>query len=207
MSTPTHDDDSAPERPVRRRLDPAARAAAVRAAARELALSDGLHALSLRSVARAAGVTGPLVAHYVPSMEVLVADTFTDITGGELDQFRRTVVGLEPRAALDRLLGVLLEPDRAEVTGIWVDAWSLGRRNEVLAEAVRRQMDGWQQWVAAIVADGVGRGVFGTDNPELAAAGIVGMIDGVNAHALVRDRTPAERAVTLRRAIDAAVGR
>lgn len=199
--------DAAAELPTRRRLDPATRAAAVREAARTLALSEGLHALSLRSVARAAGVTGPLVSHYVPSMDDLVAETFTDIAGNELEQLRDELTGLDPGTTLERLLDSLLETERAEVTGIWVDAWSLSRRNDVLAEAVRRQMDDWQLWVAAIVADGVARGVFRTDDPELAAANIVGMIDGVNAHALARFRTPAERAVTLRSAIDAAVGR
>lgn len=208
MSTPSSNLPTAPAEPSpRRRLDPAERAAAVRRAARELALREGLHALSLRSVARAAGVTGPLVAHYVPSMDDLVADTFAEIAGGELEQLRTDLTGLAPGLALDRLLAGLVDHDRADVTGIWVDAWSLGRRNEVLAAAVRQQMDDWQHWVATIVSDGVADGSFSTDDPELAAAGIVGMIDGVNAHALVRYRTPAERGVTLRRAIDAAVGR
>jgi AcrR family transcriptional regulator len=87
---------------------------------------------------------------------------------------------------LGTLVHTLLDGSRDDVTLIWVEAWALGRRNERLAEAVREQMDAWQSVLQHLIEDGAARGEFEVDDPAAVAWQLLGMIDGLNAQALVR---------------------
>ncbi|MGV9710089.1 TetR/AcrR family transcriptional regulator [Gordonia sp. NPDC003424] len=162
------------------------RAEEIRSAARELARTEGLPALTLRSVAARIDVAPALVAHYEPSMDALVASTFTAITTAELDEIGE-LIGAESSATtkLRRLIATLMEPSRDDVTSVWADAYSLGRINEPLAAAVRGVMDTWQALVVGVIDHGVAAGEFTTDDSADVAWQFLGMIDGVNSHALV----------------------
>ncbi|MFE0019880.1 TetR/AcrR family transcriptional regulator [Amycolatopsis sp. NPDC059021] len=176
------------------RKAPAERAAEIAGTAREIALDQGLAAVTLRAVAARAGVTPALVAHYAPNMDKLVADTFTGIVMAELDDVLELLAGETAASArLARLVETLFDEGRVDVTVVWVESWALGRRNATLAEAVRAAMDAWQQAVEKIIADGVAAGEFTTGDPAAVAWQLIGMIDGVNAQALVRWGRPAER--------------
>lgn len=113
----------------------AERRADITAAAVALALEEGLAGVTMRAVATRIGVAPALVAHYEPNMDELVTSTFRAIVGGELDELE---VQLSPIASaaekLDLLVSTLLDGSRDAVTHVWVDGWSLGRRNETLAE-------------------------------------------------------------------------
>jgi AcrR family transcriptional regulator len=187
------------------------RSAEITAAARELALGEGLSAVTLRGIAARAGVTPALVAHYRPNMDALVAETFATIVSSELREIAQvaglgtpravptegtpsaaaaastaSTDGVSATARLGALVATLLDGSRDDVTLVWVEAWALGRRNEALAAAVRAQMDAWQEVVQALLEEGVGRGEFAVDDPAAVAWQLLGMIDGLNAQALVR---------------------
>jgi AcrR family transcriptional regulator len=191
----------APRRP------PAERRAELAAAARDLALSDGLAAVTLRGVAGRAGVTPALVAHYHPAMDALVASAFTAVVGAELGEVRTLVATAPgPTERLALLLRTLLDGTRDDVTLVWVEAWALGRRNEALAAAVREQMDAWQELILGIVQEGVAAGEFTTHDPAQASWQLLGMIDGLNAQALVRWGAAGERGPALARAVEGMLG-
>lgn len=176
-------------RPRAPRTSPAKRAAQITAAATALALDEGLHALTLRAVAARAGVASSLVAHYAPSMEQLVADTFTAIVRTELAEVRAHAAAVrEPAVRLRALLETLLDGSRDDVTGVWVDAWSIARRSAPLAAAVREQMTAWH---AAVVDALRAAAPAATHARELdrIAAHVLAMVDGLNAHELVDYRT------------------
>ncbi len=190
----------APRRP------PAERRTELASAARDLALTDGLAAVTLRGVAGRAGVTPALVAHYHPAMDALVASAFSAVVGAELEEVRALLARTEgPTRRLGVLLRTLLDGTRDDVTLVWVEAWALGRRNEALAVAVREQMDAWQELILGIVQEGLAAGEFHADDPAQAAWQLLGMIDGLNAQALVRwgggDRGP-----VLARAVEGMLG-
>ncbi|WP_395243814.1 TetR/AcrR family transcriptional regulator [Agromyces sp. MMS24-K17] len=188
----------------------AERSAEIRAAARALALEGGLVAVTLRAVAARVGVAPALVAHYAPApgMDGLVADAFRSITADELADVRR-VAGPDSDPAIDRLARLIrtaLDPGRDDVTAVWVDAWSLGRRNPALAAAVRGVADGWQGLVAGIIRDGVASGAFGSTGHGAAAPVdadavawlVIGLLDGLNAQSVVHDRhDPAAAGIVL----------
>lgn len=188
--------------PARRRLPPAEREKAILDGALALAREGGLTALTTRAVATRVGVAPALVAHYRPSMDAFVAEVFGTIVSAEREEVRRR---LDPAAGvrenLLRVVDALVEEDRGDVTLIWVQAWAIGARNEALAERVRAEMDDWQRQLTADIVDAA-------DGPADAARAadaawlLLSMIDGMNAHSLVK-WAPDGRAALARRAVSA----
>ena len=184
----------------------AERRADITAAAVALALEEGLAGVTMRAVATRIGVAPALVAHYEPNMDELVTSTFRAIVGGELDELE---VQLSPIAsAAEKLVlfvSTLLDGSRDAVTHVWVDGWSLGRRNETLAEGVRAEMDRWHAAITRILVAGSATGELGLREgaADAVAWQILGMIDGLNAHALVRWGRDANRPDLLRSVLDA----
>ncbi|WP_235492708.1 MULTISPECIES: TetR/AcrR family transcriptional regulator [unclassified Leifsonia] len=194
-------------RPRAARKSPEERSAEIRAGAHDVALEGGLWAVTLRSVAARVGVTPALVAHYQPNMEVLVADTFTAVVSAELAEVASIV---EPYTAptdrLAALIHTLVEAGRDDVTAVWLDGWSLGRRSVPLATAVRAQMDAWQHLVLGVIEDGCATGAFTASDPQAVAWHLLGMVDGLSAQGLVSYRDPAARGRLITDALEHALG-
>ncbi|MDE0546407.1 TetR/AcrR family transcriptional regulator [Microbacterium sp. C7(2022)] len=191
----------------RTRLSADQRRAQIAAAARELALAEGLAAVTLRAVASRVGVASGLVAHYVPSMDDLVADTFSDIVSAELAELATLLDAIDDSVERVRaLLSTLLDGSRTDVTLVWVQSWAMGERNEVLAAAVRAHMDAWQGFIAGVLERGVDERMLRVEDPQAVAWLLLGMIDGLSAHGLVRWGEPAGRRALMARAIEPLLG-
>ncbi|GAB2843153.1 TetR/AcrR family transcriptional regulator [Microbacterium insulae] len=176
----------------------------IAAAAQSLAREAGLSAVTLRAVATEIGVAPALVAHYAPSMDALVGDTFTAIVGEELAEVAELADRTpDPAGALTAVLVSLLDERRADVTLIWVQSWSLGGRNDVLARCVREQMDAWRGFLAGVIERGRAGGALRCDDPLTVAGQILGMVDGLNAHSLVAWQDATERTRLLLRSVEA----
>lgn len=178
-----------PSLPRARRMRPEDRREQIVAAARALALEEGLDAISRRTLAARIGVAAALIGHYTTSMEDLVAETFTAISARELAEVRELATARPtPTAALAATLASLLGGERDDVTAVWTDGWSLGRRSAPLAGAVLEQLNAWERLMGDLLRDGVAAGEFRCASPEVLAREVMGMIDGLNAQALVRRR-------------------
>lgn len=198
---------STPTRARASRKSPAERAAEIADAARAIALEHGLYAVTLRSIAARIDVAPALVAHYEPNMDTLVAATFGSIVSAELEEVGELVAALPtPRERLALLLETLLDGTRDDVTVVWVESWALGRRNEALAATVRDEMDDWRAFVQGIVEAGIVAGEFETDDAASVAWQLLGMIDGLNAHALVRWEDAADRGSRIGHAVEGMLG-
>lgn len=187
------------------RKSAAERRAEILAAAVHLARSHGLAAITMRAVAQQAGIAPTLVVHHVDSMEQLVADAFGSIVASELVEVREWITTQHsPNTALDALLDTVFDGTRDTVTGVWVDGWSLGRNSELLAARVRTEMDAWREYLCGLIIAGCHSGRYTIDAAEApAVAGqLLGMIDGLNAHALVGWANEG-RSELMRRAADA----
>jgi len=88
--------------------------------------------------------------------------------------------------ALRALLRDLLGPERGTVTSIWLDAWSVGRRNAALAREVAVQMDAWQKFLVSVLNRGCAGGEFVVADTGTLAWQLLAIIDGLDAHAVVR---------------------
>jgi AcrR family transcriptional regulator len=140
-------------------------------------------------------------------MDELVASSFSAVVGAELEEVRTLLdASTRPTARLAALLSTLLDGSRDDVTLVWVEAWALGRRNEALAAAVREQMDAWQELILGILEEGIAAGEFTVEDPAQTAWQLLGMIDGLNAQALVRWGAVGDRAPALARAVEPMLG-
>ncbi|HEX5859467.1 MAG TPA: TetR family transcriptional regulator C-terminal domain-containing protein [Microbacterium sp.] len=192
---------------IRTRRSAGERIAEIGDAARAIALESGLSAVTLRGVAQHMGVASGLVAHYAPSMNDLVAETFAAIVGAELTELRQLAGDQDGHSgALVAVLGSMLDEGRADVTLVWVQSWALGGRNPALAESVREQMDLWRSFLAGLLADGHAAGEFRCDHPTAIAGQVLGMIDGLNAHSLVGWQRPRERTELLMGSVESMLG-
>jgi len=188
-------------------MSPAERALSIANAARALALEEGLAAVTLRAVAARAGVAPALVAHYVPSMDVLIARTFASVVSAEVAEIEALIdESPGPREQLGVLVRTILDGSRDDVTLVWVEAWALGRRNETLAAEVRAQMDAWQGVIQDVIEAGVAEGGFETDDPAAVAWQLLGMVDGLNAQALVRWGDTSDRGSLISHAVEGMLG-
>lgn len=169
------------------RKSPDERRAELYGAARSIALESGLSAVTQRAVADRAGVAPALVTHYVSRMELLVAEIFGDIAREELESVRATVEAAGGDD-LDRVLALLRElirDYRRDVALVWLDGWSLSRRNEELAAVLVEEARAWEELVAGVFARGHTSGAFRAPEPLALARFVVGATDGLSAQSAV----------------------
>lgn len=179
--------------PARRRLSPHQRRQAIWTAARDVVLSDGLQNLTHRSVAGRLRVTHALVVHYEPDIEALRVRVCAALLTEEFGQTRDRLAMHESAVSqLAELVRLLSRTGREDLAGVWLDAWSLGRRSPVLAGTVRGLMDSWQALVTGIVAAGRARDEFEISDPEACAWELIALLDGLNAHTMVSYGDPAD---------------
>ncbi|MBP5801067.1 TetR family transcriptional regulator C-terminal domain-containing protein [Microbacterium maritypicum] len=186
-----------------RRMSPEERDQSILDGAIGLARESGLESLTVRAVASRVGVTPALVAHYRPGMDTFVADVFGLIVAAEREEVIAAFEDTDDlRDGLLRLIETLLDADRDDVTLIWVQAWALGARNDALAARVRQEMDGWQSALEQIFARAAAAGAIAAGRADTAAWLLLAMVDGMNAHSLVK-WAPRDRADLARRALAA----
>ena len=96
-----------------------------------------------------------------------------------------------PTAKMEALVDYLLDESSEDASALWLDAWSLGRRN------VRREANAltaeWLECIAEIVRSGVDSGEFRVADADVAARRVLTMIDGLGAQMVVR-AVPADEA-------------
>jgi AcrR family transcriptional regulator len=166
-------------------------------AAVAVAFDLGLHAVTAANTAARLGVPDRTVTGAWPDVEDLVATTFSRIVATELAEAKRLVLTHpSPVQQLGVLLAYLAEP--ADVDAVWLEAWSLGRRNPALGAAVRAEEGAWHAFVASVVRRGVRSGDYFDIDPDEVAVHLLAVIDGVNAYALVGYRSDVDRLRLLR---------
>ncbi len=166
----------------------------IRMAAVGVAFEQGLHAVTFETIAERLQVPLRSVLADRPDRATVVADAFSRIVSAELAEVKRVVLAHpSPVKQMTALLETLAEPSRAEVDAVWVESWSLGRRNPALGAAVREEEGAWHVFVASVIRRGVRSGDFLAVDPDEVAAQLLAMIDGVNAYALVGYRSDLDR--------------
>jgi AcrR family transcriptional regulator len=163
-------------------------------AAVSVAFDLGLPMVTTSAVATRLGVPDRSVTAVWPDVQPLVATTFTRIVAAELAEIKREVLGHpSPVEQLQVLLELLAEPGRLDVDAVWLESWSLGRRNAALAEAVRSEEAAWHTFLTAVIRRGVRSGDHPETDPEEVATHLLAVIDGVNAYSMVGYHTDLDR--------------
>ena len=100
---------------------------------------------------------------------------------------------LTPTGKMDALMNYLLDESSEDASALWLDAWSLGRRNAPLAAEANALTAEWLECIAEIVRSGVDSGEFRVADADVAARRLLTMIDGLGAQMVVR-AVPADEA-------------
>lgn len=172
-----------------------------------VAFDLGLHQVTPSVVAGRLSCPERSVAAAWPDADALVATTFSRIVAAELAEVKRAVLAHpSPMEQLEVLLGLLAKPGSADVDTVWLESWSLGRRNPALGAAVRAEEGAWHAFVAAVLRRGVRSGDHPDVDADEVAAHLLAVIDGVNAYSLVGYRTDLDRLRLLHAATRAHLG-
>jgi AcrR family transcriptional regulator len=179
-------------RDAKRKL-PAERHGELLTKAVEISQAEGLSAVTLRRVATDLGVTPGLVSHYFSSAEQLIAAAFRTAADADLDGARARVDDEEIASAkVGALMDYLLDDVSDEASALWLDAWSLGRRNPTLAAEAAVLTDDWLDFIGGIVREGQDSGEFTVVDVEVSARRLLIMIDGLGAQKVIREATADE---------------
>jgi AcrR family transcriptional regulator len=178
---------SADARDVKRKL-PAERHGELLAGAVRISQAEGLAAVTLRRVATDLGVTPGLVSHYFSSAEMLIAAAFRTAALADLDAARARVgAASTPTAGIDALMAYALGDVSEDASALWLDAWSLGRRNPTLAAEANALTDDWLTLIGDLVRAGRETGEFHVPDVGAAARRLLILIDGLGAQKVIRN--------------------
>jgi TetR/AcrR family transcriptional repressor of bet genes len=178
-----------------RTVDRDQRRAELIARAAELIATHGIDGLTIRSVAKAAGVSTGVVSHYFSDKRDLLQTTY-DVTADEVYgrvSGQATKDGPDVRTCLEGLLPLDLERQRG--WRVWIAFWGLAIGDRELGADQRGRARRALELVERILDVALARGELrsGTD-PEDRAAVILGVIQGIAAQTVFDPRKwPPER--------------
>ena len=173
-------------RDAKRKL-PAERRGELLAKAVEISQAEGLSAVTLRRVAADLGVTPGLVSHYFSAAEQLITAAFRAAAVADLAEARSHIDAAPTAVAkMDALMDYVLDDSSDDASALWLEAWSLGRRNAPLAAEANELTAEWLDCIAEIVRAGVTDGEFHVADVDVAARRLLTMIDGLGAQKVVR---------------------
>jgi len=174
-------------RDAKRKL-PAERHGELLARAVTISQAEGLSEVTLRRVATDLGVTPGLVSHYFSSAEQLIAAAFRTAAAADLNEARSRVdAATTPTAKISALMDYVLDDVSQDASALWLDAWSLGRRNPTLAAEAAALTDDWLEFIGAIVRTGATTGEFAVTDVDAAARRLLIVIDGLGTQKVIRD--------------------
>jgi len=173
-------------RDAKRKL-PAERRGELLAKAVEISQAEGLSAVTLRRVAADLGVTPGLVSHYFSAAEQLITAAFRAAAVADLAEARSHIdAAPTAEAKMDALMDYVLDDSSDDASALWLEAWSLGRRNAPLAAEANELTAEWLDCIGEIVRAGVADGEFHVVDVDVAARRLLTMIDGLGAQKVVR---------------------
>jgi AcrR family transcriptional regulator len=164
-------------------MGPVRREQIVRATVRCLA-REGYTRLTMKKVARAAGVSQGILHYYFADKRAMLAATLEAVTR-DLDRrvaAAQSRTGRDPRARLRALVRACLAVavSRPEVWVVFVEFWGEMLHDRRLRALNTRVYSSTRRLIARLIGEGVRAGRFRAVDPARAAAVVLGLVDGVS---------------------------
>lgn len=172
---------------------------------------DGFDALSVRSVAREAGVSGGAVQHHFATRAGLLLAAFAHT----VDTMSGRLAAMRHEGTVQETLGRLceqalpLDEERRREAIVWITLSAAAASHPDLAAAHRRGLELFTALLAGIIEAGRARGeVSGSVSPGPAAAVLVAVVDGLTLQGIVQqgEDPPADLLAIVGYAVDALLG-
>jgi AcrR family transcriptional regulator len=165
----------------------------------ELISSDGMDAVRVARIARAAGVSTALVHYHFATREALLAEALRHSYARAAQA--RTALRRDAGASSGKLIAGMIEqclplPGRlASEWVLWVELWLRAVRHPALQDVAHELYARLHKWFAGAIAEGVERGEFDVADIDAATDVLLGAIDGIGVRVLAGDPAlPLERA-------------
>jgi AcrR family transcriptional regulator len=164
-------------------VGPVRREQIVRATIRCLA-GEGYTRLTMKKVAREAGVSQGILHYYFADKRAMLAATLAAVAR-DLDHRVATAqsrTGRDPRARLRALVRACLDVavSRPEVWVVFVEFWGEMLHDRRLRDLNTEVYARTRRLIGRLIGEGVRIGCFRRVDPERAAAVVLGLVDGVS---------------------------
>jgi AcrR family transcriptional regulator len=164
-------------------MGPVRREQIVRATIRCLA-REGYTRLTMKKVAREAGVSQGILHYYFADKRAMLAATLEVVTR-DLDRrvaAAQSRTGRDPRARLRALVRACLEVavGRPEFWVVFVEFWGEMLHDRRLRDLNTEVYSRTRRLIGRLIAEGVRAGRFRPVDPQRAAAVVLGLIDGLS---------------------------
>ncbi|MGW4956586.1 TetR/AcrR family transcriptional regulator [Nonomuraea sp. NPDC004186] len=160
----------------------------VLSAARRVIVRDGIDAATTRAIAKEAGYSNGVLAHYFADKDEILLSALRQSHQRIRDRLTRKVEGAAGLAALRELLldNLPLDAERTQESRLEVSFWSRSLASERLAEVQRTEADELRAAVRDLLAQARAAGELRTDdNLDDLTEHLLALVDGLSLHLLL----------------------
>lgn len=164
------------------------RRAEVLSAARRVIVRDGIDAATTRAIAKEAGYSNGVLAHYFADKDEILLSALRQSHQRIRDRLTRKVEGVTGLAALRELLldNLPLDGERTQESRLEVSFWSRSLASERLAEVQRAEAAELRAAVRELLGQARAAGELRTDdNLDDLAEHLLALVDGLSLHLLL----------------------
>ncbi|WP_049556199.1 TetR/AcrR family transcriptional regulator [Nonomuraea sp. SBT364] len=160
----------------------------VLSAARRVIVRDGIDAATTRAIAKEAGYSNGVLAHYFTDKDEILLSALRQSHQRIRERLTRKVEGVSGLAALRELLldNLPLDAERTQETRLEVSFWSRSLTSELLAEVQRAEAAELRTAVRALLAQAKLAGELTTDaGLDDVTEQLLALVDGLSLHLLL----------------------
>ncbi|MFI7418815.1 TetR/AcrR family transcriptional regulator [Nonomuraea sp. NPDC049684] len=164
------------------------RRAEVLSAARRVIVRDGIDAATTRAIAKEAGYSNGVLAHYFADKDEILLSALSQSHQRIRERLTRKVEGVTGLAALREVLldNLPLDAERTQESRLEVSFWSRSLASERLAEVQRAEADELRAAVRELLGQARAAGELSTDGSlDDLAEHLLALVDGLSLHLLL----------------------
>jgi AcrR family transcriptional regulator len=151
----------------------------------------GIAATRVADVAAAMGVSTGLIFYHFETKEALLAEAFPRAMQHDLEDLEKILARKTPPSSRLRAVVKLYVPaGGAPGWRLWIDGWAAALRDPGLVQAMRDIDNIWRSAVHDLIVEGNAVGEFRCRAPEVSAARITALLDGLAVQKVVRGAGP-----------------
>jgi len=156
----------------------------------------GIAATRVVDVATAMGVSTGLIFYHFETKEALLAEAFPRAMQHDMDDLAKIMARKSAASVrLNAVIKLYIPAGGAPGWRLWIDGWAAALRDPGLVQVMRDIDNVWRSAVHDLIVEGNAAGEFNCREPEVSAARITALLDGLAVQRVVRGAgpTPTER--------------